>query len=247
MSRLLSAAALSATALCAAALFSAPAEAAVIASLTFDAPTGTVFSNQNIDIYLTLHLAANSDAIKTDAFTAVTSGLTEQDIIDAGADPMTVVRLNTNNSFECSGTFVVGCGGGASAYNFDFNFTAPSFVGAANLDLEPGSNTSFFFGTFNPVGGNSAPGFYTFYNAAFIFQISNPNPNFDPNDPNSQMNLVREVAIAHTCSGQDSACAFTREVLAAPGVPEPANWALMILGFGGAGAMLRRRRVAVVA
>lgn len=31
-----------------------------------------------------------------------------------------------------------------------------------------------------------------------------------------------------------------------PGVPEPAAWALMILGFGGVGAMLRRRGVAVV-
>lgn len=29
------------------------------------------------------------------------------------------------------------------------------------------------------------------------------------------------------------------------GVPEPAAWALMVLGFGGAGAMLRRRRTAV--
>ncbi|MEW5687685.1 MAG: PEPxxWA-CTERM sorting domain-containing protein [Pseudomonadota bacterium] len=29
-------------------------------------------------------------------------------------------------------------------------------------------------------------------------------------------------------------------------VPEPASWALMILGFGSAGAMLRRRRLAVV-
>ena len=26
------------------------------------------------------------------------------------------------------------------------------------------------------------------------------------------------------------------------GVPEPATWALMILGFGGVGALLRRRR-----
>jgi hypothetical protein len=25
-------------------------------------------------------------------------------------------------------------------------------------------------------------------------------------------------------------------------IPEPATWALMILGFGGAGAMLRRRK-----
>ncbi|HEX3886584.1 MAG TPA: PEPxxWA-CTERM sorting domain-containing protein [Phenylobacterium sp.] len=30
------------------------------------------------------------------------------------------------------------------------------------------------------------------------------------------------------------------------GVPEPATWALMILGFGGAGALLRRRRLAVI-
>jgi hypothetical protein len=28
----------------------------------------------------------------------------------------------------------------------------------------------------------------------------------------------------------------------ASGAPEPAAWALMIAGFGGAGAMLRRRR-----
>jgi len=38
------------------------------------------------------------------------------------------------------------------------------------------------------------------------------------------------------------------EATLSPGVPEPETWALMILGFGGAGAMLRRsRRTAAVA
>jgi hypothetical protein len=30
-------------------------------------------------------------------------------------------------------------------------------------------------------------------------------------------------------------------------VPEPGTWALMIMGFGGAGAMIRRRRAALAA
>jgi hypothetical protein len=32
-----------------------------------------------------------------------------------------------------------------------------------------------------------------------------------------------------------------------PGVPEPATWGLMILGFAGLGAMLRRQRAAATA
>lgn len=44
----------------------------------------------------------------------------------------------------------------------------------------------------------------------------------------------------------DAAITTTQSGVVVPigGVPEPSAWALMILGFGGAGAMLRRRRCA---
>jgi Protein of unknown function (DUF642)/PEP-CTERM motif len=40
---------------------------------------------------------------------------------------------------------------------------------------------------------------------------------------------------------------FDNVSVSGPGVPEPASWALMIGGFGMAGAMLRRRRASLVA
>jgi hypothetical protein len=47
-------------------------------------------------------------------------------------------------------------------------------------------------------------------------------------------------------SGNDFALDDISLSTAAPGVPEPATWALMIMGFGSAGAMLRRRRMALL-
>ncbi len=40
---------------------------------------------------------------------------------------------------------------------------------------------------------------------------------------------------------------FDVRKIAVAGVPEPGTWALMILGFGGAGAVLRRRRAPITA
>jgi hypothetical protein len=42
-----------------------------------------------------------------------------------------------------------------------------------------------------------------------------------------------------------SSSGFNYETAASEGVPEPISWALMVMGFGGLGAMLRRRRAAV--
>ena len=205
----------------------AQAPAAVIATLTFDQPTGTVLSNVPIDVNVTLTLDAGSDAITTDSSRNVTSGLTEADIIAAGADPAEVQRTFLGVAFECTGTFTAGCIAGPP---YDFDFDLSRFFFEADFDLQPGDSFSFRFGTFTPTGGNAPAGSYTFYNAITHFGIQE-------NDGD-----IFYSRIADTCPGENAACAFTRDVLAAPAVPEPSSWALMIGGFGLAGTALRTRR-----
>jgi hypothetical protein len=53
-------------------------------------------------------------------------------------------------------------------------------------------------------------------------------------------------ALVSSIDFESSQDAFEFDGLAGTAVPEPGTWALMILGFGAAGAMLRRRRFAVV-
>ena len=205
-----------------------PAHSAVIATLTFDMPTATVASNVPIDINLTLTLDPLSDAIQTDGIGDVTAGLSLAAILAAGGDPMDIVRPLVNVSFECSGTFTSVCGSGPP---YDFTFAYPSLIGPANLNLQPGSVTQYLFGTFTPTGGNAPAGTYSFFNAAVNFNWTNAaGAHFSSN-------------IAQTCPQQNPACAFTRTVYAAnTAVPEPATWAMMLTGFGLAGAAFRRRR-----
>ncbi len=54
-------------------------------------------------------------------------------------------------------------------------------------------------------------------------------------------------SIQHDITFSSSGIAFEFDNLAVAGVPEPASWALMIGGFGLAGASLRRRRAATAA
>ena len=98
----------------------------------------------------------------------------------------------------------------------------------------------WLFGTFTPTGGNAPAGTYSFFNAGVFVQIYNPGA--DLNDPGDDQ--FDSITLAQTCPGQDAACAFTRDILAAPGgVPEPAAWAMMLAGFGMIGSAMRRRNV----
>jgi hypothetical protein len=214
------------------------AQAAVIATLTFNTPSGVAASNAPIDIFLTLTLDSASDALTTDASGKPTSGFDYAGYtgtIDLN-DPNT--RVFFSESFGCSGTFVEGCGGGSSAYEWNFNFNQPNFISPLDFNLQPGQSFSWLFGTFTPVGGNAPSGFYTFYNASTLVQIFNPGA--DPNDPADDQNDF--INFAQTCPTQEAGCAFTREVFAVNNaVPEPATWGMLLLGFGIVGSAMRRR------
>jgi hypothetical protein len=54
-------------------------------------------------------------------------------------------------------------------------------------------------------------------------------------------------SVQHDVTFSSSGVAFEFDNLAVAGVPEPASWALMIGGFGMAGAALRRRRATIAA
>jgi PEP-CTERM motif len=222
--------------------FAAPVHAAVIASLTFVQPTGTVFSNQSVDIQLRLTLDPASDALTTDGSGFPTSGYNPADYtgpIDLN-DPAT--RIFLNEGAYCGGSFNNGCNPGA-AYDFNFNYAQPNFISPLDFDLQPGESYEWLFGSFSPVGGNAAAGTYTFFNASALIEIYNPGP--DPlSGSDDQYGFI---TFAQTCPGQEEECTFSRDVIAAPGgVPEPASWAMMLAGFGLVGAAARRRaKVAV--
>jgi hypothetical protein len=128
------------------------------------------------------------------------------------------------------------------SYPVATTFTVPIFVGefSTSLRLNVLPNT---------YGGGDATGFEEFYfaydtplsDAGGTIGISNAPGTFSPQlwvcgDSTCLTGDVSEPFL----EGGDHPGFVTTD--ASPGVPEPAAWALMLMGFGGLGAMLRRRR-----
>jgi hypothetical protein len=228
-------------------LTSTALHAGVIATASFTTPTGTVAANEAIPVWLTLTLDPSSDVLSTDAFGAVTSGVTPSDIaagllgdIPPGFDETYATDMNVNVFFECSGTFTSVCGTGPP-YDFNFEFSPLSFGGNHPLTLNPGNSYQFLLGTFTPTGGSAPAGTYTFNNAGFFVQVWDRNHPVDPNDPNSQWLHLADVPIASIrASGSDP---FTRDVTGSVATPEPGAFGLMAAGLGLV-ALARRRRAA---
>jgi hypothetical protein len=103
----------------------------------------------------------------------------------------------------------------------------------------PVTSTVTFF-TY-PAGGFDAPGAFATFFGLPLFSGPTSAPHFIVGDftqiSTSFCNNIEDgIPTSETCRGE-----FGRITLK-PGVPEPATWAMMLLGFGGLGAALRRSR-----
>ena len=139
------------------------------------------------------------------------------------------------NSIPAGTPYLSVLGGGSATYAFA--------SGVASFEFDWGSVDSYNTLTINSTGADPiiVPGL-SFPNAANGNQVdAGTNGLFRVTATDGER--FNSVTFS---SSQNS---FEVDNLAVGGVPEPASWALMILGFGGAGAVLRgqRRRQAVAA
>lgn len=142
-------------------------------------------------------------------------------------------NTNFSNSAMWSGTPYVTFGARAGTMSFTFDDPVSAALGEFNWTRLGSSTTSFRI--YNSEG-------------ALLESLS-----FAANDPahvagfygfQRASNDISRFEIEGYWVGARNLSTFTETVSA---VPEPATWAIMIIGFGGAGAVIRRRRAAFAA
>ncbi len=226
------------------------ASADIYGTVTFTDPVVYASNTATIPIYLTLTLDPASDALMTDAsgnITDLSAGQVAANLfgnytdsnnnpIQISPDPYTdPLSSNTNEFLGCSGTFfnsANACGGGtgpnAAPYSFNFNYgPAPEFAFATNLDLAPGSSTTYLFGSLTPTTGSVASGTYNLPSAGFFMQV------FDDAYIDSNNNPAH---IADIYFATDETAGFTAIVA----TPEPGFYGLLGLGLGFLAVCARR-------
>ncbi|MGZ3377451.1 MAG: PEPxxWA-CTERM sorting domain-containing protein [Phenylobacterium sp.] len=113
-------------------------------------------------------------------------------------------------------------------------------VGGLDVSISNGGNAHFVSSIYNL--SHVVPG-----SDEFTLHLGNVSPNFSAVNPSTG-------CVANVCShiGNTDLNSFRAHIGGdfqdfQLTVPEPTTWALMIMGFGGAGAMLRRRRASAIA
>jgi len=224
-----------AAALCAAALYSTSAASAVIGTLVYDDPTGTAFTTDSIDVWVTLTLDPSSDSLTFDRTDPFPSGIDPADIPTEAWDWNTssYVPFETYDFIGpttiryCDDTFTVGCRNPGSQYTYTTGSDWPNFSGTIN----PGESVSFKLFELDPVGGSAAPGTYQLFTAGIGLSVYGEDPDGNQIDADIYQFFT-------DCP--DTNCVFTREVSAVP-IPAAA-WLFGSALFGLAGIARRRAR-----
>jgi hypothetical protein len=220
-------------ALAAGMLLGGVAQAAVIGTLSFTTPTGTVTPTESIDVWVTLTLDESSDPLSYLPNDGFPSGVNPDDIpLEAYSfDVDDFVPFDSYNyvsaftSRSCSDTFTVGCSDVGSEYGwssansdnwFDFEGT-----------INPGESVDFKLYTLTPADGSATPGFYEAFNVGLGLSVYGEDA--DGNE------LEADIYQFYTDCG-DASCDFSRTV-----VPIPAAAWLFGSAMVGLVGLARRR------
>jgi hypothetical protein len=167
------------------------------------------------------------------------------DVYYTGTDDLTTPGGSANAFAQVQGT---GSGNGVGFEDVTIDPGAP-FLGMSaikfnisrNRQSTPNSNDVTFRTQLNYLGGNfellgptSFAGDSRYLVTAATGLIIESITLFDVSPTNYNIGSIKQVSFDGVFP----------DVVVPGGIPEPAAWALMIMGFGGVGAMMRRRRMA---
>lgn len=193
------------------ALYGTTASSAVIGTLEFTNPTGTVGANDTIDVYVTLTLESFSDDLTFYPYDAFPNGVNPDDLPTEAWDwdsedyvPFdSYDYIGAYVSRGCTDTFTVGCSDAGSQYSYSTDNDWFDFEGT----LSAGDSLTLKLFELTPVAGGAAPGTYELFNAGFGLTVYGQDADGNPLDETL-------YAFDTNCAG--ASCTFTRDVSAVP-------------------------------
>ena len=212
-------------------LQSASAYSAVIGTLTYRDPSGTVNANETIDVWVTLTLDGLSDSLTytpgayPNGFNPAVFPLeNDQSVAFARYDSIGLFTFN-----NCDDTFTDGCNDPGSQYTS----STPASDTWFQFDgtISPGGSKDFNLMQWDPITGGAAPATYRLGTVGLGFTVFG----LDGNDNPIQADFYE---FSTNCSVNDS-CAFTRTVSA---VPLPAAAWLFGSALAGLGFVRKYKR-----